>query len=165
MSTAPRLPTDLASAHPQLQHTGTVPLPLQWESSEFVESRDPVRASGPAGQTQGLEERGIQPVLKALVLEAEQAGKLTPTLQLKMGRCGESRPPVHVALVSGRPSWLCVRISAGPCWSERSRRGPAQCPLAEMGSVLPSSSLEQERKPLGPAPGGGRWGLWDGPES
>lgn len=43
-SMAPHLPTDLASARPQLQHTGTVPLRPQWELPEVVESRDPVYA-------------------------------------------------------------------------------------------------------------------------
>ena len=42
------------------------------------EPRDPVCAGQPAGQT-GLEESGTHPILKVLVMRAEQVSKLTPS--------------------------------------------------------------------------------------
>ena len=71
----------------------------------LTEPRDPVYAGRPAGRTQ-LEESGVQPILKALVVRAEQARKLTPSPQFKVGSLGRVTSQCHTALASSIPGQL-----------------------------------------------------------
>lgn len=82
-----------------------------------TEPRDPVYAGQPADRT-GLEESGVHPILKALVVRAEQESKLTPSPQVKVGSLGRVTSQCHIAVISGAPSQL-FKTSAGQCQSEK----------------------------------------------
>ena len=101
------------------------------------ESRDPLCAGQPAGQT-GLEESGAHPILKALVVRAEQVSKLTPSPQLKVGSLRRVTSQCHIAVISSAPGQL-FKTSAGQCQSEKSSQGPLRA-LVEVESAVPWAS-------------------------
>jgi len=115
-----------------------------------TEPRDPVCAGQPAGWT-GVEESGVHPNLKALVVRAEQVSKLTPSPQLKLGSLGRVTSQCHAAVISGAPSQL-FKTSAGQCQAEKSSRGQLRA-LVEVESAVPWASPWAGKGAHGSEPG------------